>query len=211
VTNIESQAFQYCVSLARIDLPAMLKTIGNEAFRGCSSLASVAILEGGGTTQTDAGEEQLAPARFVIGHSAFYGCKCLSSFKFPESNLPAEIGSAAFYQCVSLVQIDFPALLTTIGDRAFYGCFSLASVAILDGDAPPSRTVSIGRGAFHGCESITCFKVPHSNLSVQACSFNGCTRFVNLQDICDQQVCSMSIVPTPPVMKCVLIFSPVPL
>ena len=74
-----------------------LQTIGEDAFFGCSSLASVAFPD----------------ALQTIGEDAFYGCSSLASVAFPDAL--QTIGVSAFSGCSSLASVAFPDALQTIG------------------------------------------------------------------------------------------------
>jgi hypothetical protein len=108
-----------------------VKTIGDYAFSGCTSLTEVSL-----------------PAAQTIGEVAFYDTS------LTEVSLPAatDIGDWAFYECGSLTTVSLPAA-TTIGDWAFWHCTSLASVSL------PAAT-SIGGGTFYGCTSLTTVSLP---------------------------------------------------
>ena len=85
-------------------------SIGNGAFKGCSSLTSITIP--GSVTK--------------IGYNAFYGCTSLMSISIPDS--VTSIGGNAFDGCTSLTSINIPNSVTHIGDYAFYSCSSLTSI-----------------------------------------------------------------------------------
>jgi len=138
VTTIGDGAFWGCSSLASVTFGAGLQTIGWGAFDGCSSLASVAFPD----------------ALQTIGWAAFFRCSSLASVAF--GNGLQEIGGEAFDGCSSLALVAFPGALQTIGVGAFQGCSSLASVAF------PDALQSIGAGAFHGCSSLSEIKIPQS-------------------------------------------------
>ena len=87
-------------------------SIGDFAFNGCSSLASITIPKSVTT----------------IGNYAFYGCSSLTSIALPENSQLTSIGGYAFNGCSSLTSITIPKSVTTIGDYAFQGCSSLYKV-----------------------------------------------------------------------------------
>ena len=101
ITSIGNRAFQYCSSLARVEIPSSVTSIGNSAFEGCSSLDSVTFQAG----------SQLAS----IGNSAFYECISLASVKIPTS--VTSIGDDAFFGCSELstvkVEAEGPPILGT--------------------------------------------------------------------------------------------------
>jgi hypothetical protein len=76
-----------CTSLASVDLPAGLTTIGSYVFVGCSSLASVDL-----------------PAGLTsINDAAFRYCTSLASIDLPAGL--TSMGIAAFYGCTSLTSL----------------------------------------------------------------------------------------------------------
>ena len=87
-------------------------SIGDYAFRGCTSLTSVTI-----------------PCSVTnINYEAFYGCSSLTSITIP--NGVTTIDDQAFCECSGLTSITIPDGVTSIGDLAFYGCPSLERVYI---------------------------------------------------------------------------------
>ena len=88
-------------------ISASVTSIGDSAFRGCSSLTNIEI--SAGVTS--------------IGSYAFYNCSSLTSIEIPAG--VTSIGSYAFYNCSSLTNIEIPAGVTSIGYEAFYYCRSL--------------------------------------------------------------------------------------
>ena len=59
------------------------------------------------------------------------------------------IGDSAFWGCSSLTSVVIPDSITSISKYAFSGCSSLTSVVI------PNSVTSIGEYAFEGCSSLT--------------------------------------------------------
>ena len=124
VTTIGSSAFKGCTSLTSVAIPNSVTTIDNYAFRDCSSLASVTI-----------------------------------------PNSVTTIGSYAFDGCSSLASVSIPNSVTTIDNEAFYGCSSLASVTI------GNSVTKISSTAFNRCSSLKGFYVDSNNPNY--CSVQG--------------------------------------
>lgn len=117
----------YQDQITAVVLEPGVASIGDYAFRNCSSLASVVILEG--VTS--------------IGNHAFDGCNSLSDVTIP--NGVTRIGENAFDDCGSLYSIVIPESVTTIGYHAFYNCESLTDIAF---SHRAYDILSIGSGAF---------------------------------------------------------------
>ena len=98
-----------------IIIPNGVKSIGNGAFWGCTSLTSIEI--------TDSVKS--------IGDNAFWGCESLTSIEIPDS--VKSIGYGAFSWCKSLTSIEIPDSVTSIGDGAFSWCESLKVIYIPKG------------------------------------------------------------------------------
>ena len=89
-----------------------ITSIGNSAFRDCSSLTTV----------------ELPDSLTSIGSDAFRECSSLTTVNLPDSL--TSISNSAFYGCTSLTTVELPDSLTSIGQDVFYGCSSLTDVTI---------------------------------------------------------------------------------
>eukprot|EP00729_Bicosta_minor_P004349 gene4349-biopygen1139 len=184
VTSIGDSAFQGCSSLASLEIPSSVTSIGFCAFQRCTSLARLAIPSsvtsiGGYAFNGCSSLASLTIPSSVtsIGDNAFQGCSSLASLAIPSS--VTSIGYHAFNGCSSLARLTIPSSVTSIGDGAFYGCSTLASLAI------PSSVTSIGSNAFNGCSSLASLTIPSSVTSIGGIALDGtfCTAFGNCESL----------------------------
>jgi len=159
-------------------IPDSVTEIGNEAFSGCTGLASLSIPD----SVTD------------IGYSAFYGCIDLTSILIPRS--VTSIGDRAFRGCTGLTAIEVDTLNPNYSslngvlfdkDRSFliqYPAEKLGPYTV------PNTVTSInsiswhvdwhestleGQGAFEGNSKLTTISIPDSVTSIGGGTFRGCS------------------------------------
>ena len=130
VTSIGESAFRDCSSLTSITIPDSVTSIGGFAFGVCNNLTSVTI----GNSVTS------------IGMNAFDMCSSLTSITIPDS--VTNIGNGAFINCSRLTSVTIGNSVTSIGHYTFSGCSSLTSITI------PDSVTSIGNGAFRDCTNL---------------------------------------------------------
>lgn len=133
VTSIGDFAFRYCSSLESVVIPDSVTSIGQHAFAYCDSLESVVI----GDSVTS------------IGGGAFLGCTSLTSIVIPDS--VTTIDNGAFNGCESLTNVVIGDSVASIGGYAFHKCLSLTNVVI------PDSVTSIGVRAFYNCYNLTIY------------------------------------------------------
>lgn len=98
VTEVEKEAFSYCLLLTHIELSDNLHELGEGAFYECKALRSLKIPDG--ITE--------------IKDNTFYQCNALSELIIPDS--VTSIGAHAFYATRELKNVIFPQNLITIED-----------------------------------------------------------------------------------------------
>ena len=173
VTSIGDNAFKDCqyLSIKEIDLPKGLKSIGESAFAGFTSIMGISGFS----------FDQLT----TIGKSAFAGCTSLQYWgsMMDYLELPGNlttIGESVFEGCTSIkyvrVEYDFyegPSTiqLETIGKSAFAGCTSLRGLDL------PDSLKTIGKSAFSGCTSLDDrdLNLPAGLTTIGDSAFSGCT------------------------------------
>ena len=152
VTSIGDFAFRFCTSLTSVVIPDSVTSIGWCAFGYCTSLSSVVIPD----------------SVTSIGDSAFRDCTCLTSVVIPDS--VTSIGRSAFWDCTSLSSVVIPDSVTSIGNYAFYSCTGLSSVVIGD------SVTSIGDSAFYSCTSLSSAVIGDNVATIGGSAFAGCSK-----------------------------------
>ena len=163
VTSVEAITFKNCEKLITAKTPSSIKTIGEHAFDGCTSLTTLTCM-----TSTGA-------ALNSIGEYAFHDCESLVKVYIPTT--VTSIPAGCFAHCSALRTVDIPSTLTSIGEYAFEGCSSLISSGNEDEtfpNYPATDTFEGFRGFTQG------FKVPDGVTTIEAFSFADCTSLQNM-------------------------------
>ena len=106
-----------------------------------------------------------------IGSYAFYYCISLASISIPTNII--DIGSYIFTNCYSLTSISIPSSVTNIGGNAFSYCNSLKTISI------PNRVASIGSYAFYNCQSLKSVTLS-SVSSIPSYAFDSCSSLTSI-------------------------------
>lgn len=118
VVSIGDYAFRDCTSLTSVTIPNSITEIKSYAFFGCSAIANINI-----------------PSSVKeIGMGAFEGCSALSQMVLPQG-IPA-IEDETFFGCTSLRGIVIPSSVTAVGEEAFSRCTALISIYCFAANAP---------------------------------------------------------------------------
>lgn len=168
--DVPRDMFGKCTELKKVTLKNGVRSIGEDAFRDCSSLESVifenTVLE-------------------KISDGAFWGCSALSSIALPDSvteiernaffetglrniQLPEKltlIGGGAFCNCKNLKQVQLPLQLKELGEGAFFNCENLAQIQL------PSQLNKLGGDAFRDCTSLDKIDIPAGLKQIESATF----------------------------------------
>ncbi|MBR0485863.1 MAG: leucine-rich repeat domain-containing protein [Oscillospiraceae bacterium] len=200
VTEFGEYAFYACSALEEIRIPASVIQIGNYAFETTENMLLFSVDENNPAYQSpdgvlydksgetlikypearpDTEYSVLDACRTVenwafigaqyleqidlkqvqnIGTDAFYFCVSLKNITVPEG--VSELNGAVFSYCESLEQAVLPATLKSIGENCFYSCTSLKSVNL------PEGLEKIGAYSFCHCPALTALVIPESLTSM---------------------------------------------
>ena len=117
-------------AVKRIYLPDTVKTIGDDAFSGCTELVYLHLPE----------------ALEVLPDHMLNNCGALTTLALPPHL--KTIKGYAFYNCRSLKELSLPEGIVSIGHYAFYNCRSLGKLSL------PSSAVDLGTGLFLNCDDL---------------------------------------------------------
>ncbi len=159
VLALSPYAFSACTSLESVTLPSTLVAVGTAAFAGCTLLESLTLPSG----------------VLHIGEKAFYQCRALTALELPSD--VKTVGALAFLQTglshvtweggrylgnaenphLVLVGIESDLLSLTIHENTRVvanGAMAGTSAASLISVTVGANVVTLGAGAFLGCESL---------------------------------------------------------
>ena len=174
VVSIGDYAFKGCTSLTSVIIPNSVTSIGKEAFYKCTALTSVSISNSATWISeyafyycTSLTSVDIPNSVTSIGERAFYNCYRIKSLTL--SNSVTSIGDCAFQYCQGLTSVILPTSLTSIGVSAFADCKGLTSITI------PASITSISNSAFASCSGLTSVTIPNSVTSIGELAFYYCT------------------------------------
>ena len=183
VVSIGNSAFYGCSGLRRVYLPDSLEIIGNGALAYCISLVEFylpmnvhSILSNPFPGSTALQRIEVDP-RNEIFHSVgnclietatgTLTIGCVTS-KIPGDGSVTKIGTAAFYECGSLITLKIPEGIEEIGISAFHECVNLLEISL------PSTLTLIDRQAFRGCKQLTTAHIPSGVETISQSAFAYC-------------------------------------
>lgn len=195
VDRLVGSSFNNCAILTSVTIPDSVKSIGEGALSGCSSLENITVPFVGAKAGVTNSDTYQYPFGYIFGTDSYSGGVATKQ-DYYENNTSSTVSSTyyiplslksvtvtagnilygAFYNCSGLTNITVSDSATNIGDYAFFDCSALTKVAI------GNSVISIGKGAFLGCEMLTSFTIPNSLKSIGNSAFSGCWRLVEVHN-----------------------------
>ena len=170
VKKIDKDAFRHCTNLTSVTILEGVTEIGWNAFAFCTGLQRVTIPE----------------SVTKIGEWAFLFCTGLQSVTIPKS--VREFGGGVFESCLGLQHVSIPEGIKTLSKGGFentpwlknLGEFAVINHTLLAYQGPggdvtiPTGVAAIGKYAFRYCLSLTSVAIPESVTEIRFMAFYGC-------------------------------------
>lgn len=172
VTSIGDIAFRECSSLTSVTIPSSVTSIGWIAFKDCSSLSTVVIPNS--VTHISYGAFEGTALLNKMGNGIVYYNNVMLGYKGdkPTGIINIKEGTrlvaeGAFSGCSGLTSIIIPNSLTHIGAQSFQNCSGLTSCTF------GNSLKTIGGYAFDNC-GFTSVTIPNSVVSIEDGAFSSC-------------------------------------
>ena len=177
--SIEQEAFKGCKYLEKVVIGEGTKTIGREAFRDCNLLNevnlpnSLELIDEYAFNNCKLGSVLVIPDKIEkIKRYSFNNCQGVDSIVIGSG--VKEIEYEAFRYCSNLRSIKFNRKLSKIGGGAFSECRSLLLADL------PYSVETIEARAFENCSNLTSLKIPSLTRSIGDRAFSGCNQIKNV-------------------------------
>lgn len=192
VETIGDYAFEG-TSIEKIVIPATVKSLGLEVFKGWNDSQNVEIIYGGYNAKVS--DDGL--------HTPFTGTDAVFKVSIPYDVL--EIKSDAFNGMTSLVEISIPDSVKTIGLYSFkgtslrdvslgngvtsIGCGSFMDCVNLKDMDLGSKLTSIGENSFENCTELSSLIIPRTVERIEASAFENCTKLATVSFETESSLC----------------------
>ena len=164
-------AFRNCSDLSSISILNSVKTIGSQAFEGCSSLTSITIPNSINRIEEDAFKGCVAlNAVHISDLEAWLNINIAEATRgIPSSSGPLYYANRLFLNGIEIRNLEIPNTITSIKSFTFENWSRLNSVTI------PNSVTCIGFMSFRGCSGLTSVTIPNSVTSIVDYAFWNCS------------------------------------
>lgn len=170
VKSIGEQAFDGCSDLTSVTIPDCVTYIGNIAFRNCTSLTSVHIYDIEAWCNISFSDNLSNPLYYA--HNLYLNEELITDLAIPNSI--TYIKDNAFCGCSCMTSVTIPNSVIYIGNSAFSGCSNLTLIEI------PHSVIYIGDYAFKECTSLNSIDISNSIESIGDCTFQNCSSLISI-------------------------------
>ena len=185
ITSIGDAAFKGCSSLTSITIGNSVTSIGYEAFLGCSSLTSITIPN----------------SVTFIDDYAFWGCSGLHSLIFEDGEQDLNCGESVFDDSPletghlgrNIFKSNSTSTLSPFANKSNLKNITIGNSVTSIGNKAfyhcssltsitiPNSVTYIDQGAFYDCSSLTSITIPNSVSSIGNATFYGCSRLKSIE------------------------------
>ena len=186
ITEFGDYAFYGCSALEEIRIPASVAKIGNYAFETTEHMLLFSVEENNpayqspdGVLYNKSGDTLIKypEARPDTGYAVLDACRSVADWAFIGAQYleqidlkqVQDIGTDAFYFCISLKEITVPEGVAVLDGAVFSFCESLEQAVL------PSTLKSIGDNCFYSCTSLKSVNLPEGLEKIGAYAFCHCT------------------------------------
>ena len=180
VTAIAHSAFRGCSSLTSLAIPHTISAIDDYAFLGCTALAEAHITDLEAWCAIEFSSPIANPCYYA--HHLFLNGDEVTRLAIPDS-VP-EISAFAFYGCSAIDTIDIPASVMFIGKMAFADCPAITSLTVAgDNPAYDSRNSCNAiirtetNSLIAGCQNTV---IPNTVTFIADGAFHACTSLTSI-------------------------------
>jgi len=165
VKSIGSNAFSGCSDLYSVTFGKGITSVGTDAFKKCSNVKKVIVPDIAAWCGIDFANETANPLYYT---KKLYQNKTTEITALTIPDKVTHIGSYAFSGCKGLTSVTIPNSVTSIGQYAFQYCSGLPSITI------PNSVTSIGDYAFMECSGLTSVTIGNGVTNIGNYAFAGC-------------------------------------
>lgn len=171
VKSIGEYAFCGYSSLKSISFPSSIRSIGESAFDYCYSLEEVYATN----------IEDWCKIKFedISSNPIFYARKIYIDGELAtDITIPkgiTKICDYAFVSCNTITNVVIPNSVISIGDSAFSCCSNLKNISI------PNSVISIGDSAFFYCSNLKNISIPNSVVNIGERAFSSCSNLEKVE------------------------------